>query len=87
MADGDSRLDQFRGSAEIGLAAGRIDQSVDLAATDDRTGENRVAGLSGRRQGLPRQRRLIHGDFVTVQKTRVGGNDVAQSQTNGIAGN
>ena len=87
MTDRDRRLDQFRRLAEIGLAAGRIDQRVDLAATNDRAGEHRVAGFACRRQRLAGQRRLIDRDFVAVQQTRVGGNDVAQTQADRVAGN
>ena len=46
MADGDRRLHQFRRLAKIGFAARRIDQRVDLAATNDRTGEDGVAGFA-----------------------------------------
>ena len=77
MTDRDRRLDQFRRPAEIGLAARRIDERVDLAAPDDRAGEHCVAGFACGRKRLARERRLIHGDFVAVQQTRVGGNDIA----------
>ena len=46
MADGDRRLHQFRGLAEVGFAARRVDQRADFAATNDRTGEDGVAGLA-----------------------------------------
>ena len=46
MADGDRRLHQFRRFAEVGFAARRVDQRVDFAATNDRTGEDGVAGFA-----------------------------------------
>ena len=85
VADGDGRLHQFRGLAEVGLATRRIDQRGGLAATDDRPGEHGVAGFAGLGQGFPGERRLIDGDLVAVQKTRIGRHDVAQAQANGVA--
>ena len=85
MADGDRRLHQFRGLAEVGFAARRIDQRADFAATDDRTGEHGVAGFARGGQQLSGQRRLVHGYLVAVQQARIGRHDVAQAQADGVA--
>ena len=85
MADGNRRLHQFRGLAEIGVLARRIDQGTDLAAANDRTGEYGVAGFARGRQRFSRQRRLIDGNFVAVQQTRVRRHDVAQAQADDVA--
>ncbi len=85
MADRDRRLHQFRRLAEIGFAAGRVDQRVDFAATNDRPGEDGVARLAGGGQGFPGQRRLVDRDLVAVQEARVGRHDIAQAQANGVA--
>ena len=61
MADGDRRLHQFRRLAKIGLAAGRVDQRVDFAATNDRPGKDGVARFTRGGQGFPGQRRLVDG--------------------------
>ena len=70
--------------AEIGLVAGGIDQGADFAAPDDRTGEDGVAGFLAGGQRLPGQGGLIHGDLVAIQETGIGGNDVAQTQTDHV---
>ena len=85
MADGDRRLHQFRRLAEVGFAARRVDQRVDFAATNDRTGEDGVAGFARCGQGLPGQRRLVDGYLVAVQQARIGRHDVAQAQADGVA--
>ena len=86
MADGDRRLHQFRRLAKIGFAAGRVDQRVDFAATNDRPGKDGVARFTRGGQGFPGQRRLVDGYLVAVQQARVGGHDVAQAQADGVAG-
>ena len=85
MADGNRGLHQFRGLAEIGLAARRIDQRADLAATDDRAGEYRVAGFARGGQRLAGQRGLVDGNLVAVQQARVRRHDVAQTQADDVA--
>ena len=85
MADGDRRLHQFRRLAEVGFAARRVDQRVDFAATNDRTGEDGVARFTRGGQGLPGQRRLVDGYLVAVQQARVGRHDVAEAQADGVA--
>jgi hypothetical protein len=85
MADGNRRLHQFRRLAEIGFLARRIDQRTDLAATNDRTGEYGVAGFARGGQRFARQRRLIDGNLVAVQQTRICRHDVAQAQADGVA--
>jgi len=85
MADGNRRLDQFRRLAEVGFAARRVDQRADFAATNDRTGEDGVAGFARGGQRFPGQRRLVHGYLVAVQQARIGRHDVAQAQADGVA--
>ena len=85
MADGDRRLHQLRRLAEVGFAAGRIDQRVDFAATNDRSGEDGVAGFARGGQGFAGQRRLVDGYLVAVQQARVGRHDVAEAQADGVA--
>ncbi len=86
MADGDRRLHQFRRLAEVGFAARRVDERVDFAATNDRSGEDRVAGFARGGQGFPGQRRLVDGYLVAVQQARVGRHDVAKAESDRVAG-
>ena len=85
MADSDCRLHQFRRLAKIGFAAGRVDQGVDFAATNDRPGEDGVAQFTGGGHEIAGQADWST-DIVAVQQARVGPHDVAQAQANGIAG-
>ena len=86
MADGDRRLHQLRRLAEVGFAAGRVDQRVDFAAANYGPGEDGVAGFARRGQGFPGQRRLIDRQLVAVEQARVGRHDVAQAKSDRVAG-
>jgi hypothetical protein len=86
MADGVSLLHQLRGLAEVRVRAGRIHHGVDLALTENRARKHRAAGFDGDGQGFSCQRRLIHFDWIARQQARVRGYDVAQTQTDDVAG-
>ena len=85
MADGDRRLHQFRRLAKIGFAAGRVDQRVDFAATNDGPGEDGVAGFARGGHRFPGQRRLVDRYLVAFKQARVGRHDVAEAQADGVA--
>ena len=86
MADGDRRLHQFRRLAEVGFAAGRVDERIDFAATNDRPGEDGVAGFARGGQRFPGERRLVYGYLVAVQQARIRRHDVTEAQSDDVSG-
>jgi hypothetical protein len=86
MAHRYGRLHEFGRFAEIGLAAGGVDQCADFAAAHDGAGKYRVAVFLGGRHRLSGQGGLIERNLVALQQPRVRGNDVAQPQADDIAG-
>ena len=86
VADGVCLLHQFRRLAEVRVRTGGIDQCTDLALTNDRSREHRLARLAGGRQRLAGQRGLIHLDRIALEETRVRRHDVAQPDADDVAG-
>ncbi len=84
MADGVRLLHQLRGLAEVGVRTGGVDHRVDLALADDRTREDRLAGLARGRQRLARQSGLIHLDRVARQQAGICRHDVAQAHADDV---
>ena len=84
MADAVRGLHQVGGLAEIGLAAGGIDQGADFAAPHDRTGEYGIARFLAGGKRLAGQRGLIDGDFVAFEQPGVRRHDVAQAQADDV---
>ena len=73
MGDGLRLFDEMRRLAEIGVHAGRGDDSLHLAVLGDRAGIGVVAGLLVDRQRFPGQRRLVDAEIIAFDQCRSAG--------------
>ena len=77
MTDGLAVFDELGSLAEVGVSPCGVDEGADLTLAHDRCRKYRVARTACGGQRFTGQRRLVHLDRISLEQSRVSGDDVA----------